>query len=696
MNTIHNYEFMDNANMPKFSDEQAFQLNTVFEPSPDQKTASTQILQGFTQQNLKHQMLLGVTGSGKTYTMALTIQGLKKPTLILAPNKTLAAQLYGEMKLFFPNNAVEYFVSYYDYYRPEAYIPQIDRFIEKKSLINDNIDRMRHSATKSLLDRGDVIVISSVSCIYGLGSADFYSELSLSFEKDQDLNLLKLMGELDSRQYRHDKFLTTRGSYRNLSPWILDIFPSHMQDRAWRITTKNIDDSTQRITYIHEIDPLDNTIIDPIEHKVTLYPKSHYLVPTLTLSQGIEKILAEMTAQVAYFEANNKFIEAQRIKERVMLDVNMLRETGVCRGIEHYSHYFTGQKEGEPPANLFEYFANDGLLIIDESHMSIPQLRGMYFGDKARKDKLVDYGFRLPSCRNNRPMTFAEFEAKNMQTLFVSATPGEYELVKTEGIVIDQVIRPTGLLDPICIIRPIENQIEDVTNECKQVVESGGRILITTLTKKMAEAVSDYLNDVDGIVAKYLHSDLNVIERNDAIKSLRLGTCQVLVGVNLLREGLDIPECALVAILDADKEGFLRSRSSLIQTIGRAARNSQGRAILYANTLTKSIIQALDETQRRRILQEKYNTEHNITPKTIFKDIIDIFDQVYEDKKKLLFDRVGIDYASWMNAVGHQRTKLILKLQNIMHKEAQEMNFDIATQLRDFINDYHSKQTSVG
>ena len=645
-----------------------FILHSEYKPTGDQPQAIEALVKGFQEGN-QCQTLLGVTGSGKTFTMANVIAQLNKPTLIIAHNKTLAAQLYGEFKEFFPNNAVEYFVSYYDYYQPEAYVPSSDTYIAKDSAINDEIDKLRHSATAALSERKDVIIIASVSCIYGLGSPIDYQEMVISLRpgmiKDRD-DVLKKLIEI---QYDRNDMDFKRGTFRVRGD-VVEIFPAYSEKIAYRV--EFFGDEVDRIT---EIDTLTGEIINVIEH-VAIFPASHYVVSKDKMEKAIGEIEVELEEQVRYFKGEDKLLEAQRIAERTNFDIEMMRETGFCSGIENYSRHLTGLAPGEPPQTLIDYFPDDFLMMIDESHKTIPQIGAMYHGDQSRKGTLVDYGFRLPSAKDNRPLSFEEFESKIDQVMFVSATPGEYE-EQHELLRAEQVIRPTGLLDPEVEVRPVEGQIDDLISEVKKETAKKNKILITTLTKRMAEDLTDYMREV-GIRVKYLHSDIDTLERTEIIRDMRLDVFDVLVGINLLREGLDIPEITLVAILDADKEGFLRSETSLIQTIGRAARNAEGRVIMYADRITDSMRVAIDETKRRREIQMAYNEEHGITPQTIKKavrDLISISKKVETEKMRLEKDPESMSY--------DELERLINKLTKQMKKAAADLNFEMAAELRD-------------
>ena len=650
-------------------EQQGKRLHLVsdFTPQGDQPQAIQELIAGINQGD-QNQVLLGVTGSGKTFTIAHVIQQVQKPTLILAPNKTLAAQLYGEMKEFFPNNAVEFFVSYYDYYQPEAYVPRTDTYIEKTASINEQIDRMRHAATRSLLERRDVVVVASVSCIYGIGAVTTYSEMIIPLQKGQNIDLRDLMRRLVEVQYKRNDIDFSRGSFRVRGD-CLEIFPAHYEDRAWRLSFFG-----DELEAIWEVDSLTGEKYTDLD-QITVFANSHYVTPGPTLQQAMKEIQRDLAVRLAEFKENEKHLEYQRLEQRTKFDLEMIAATGMCAGIENYSRYLTGRAPGEPPPTLFEYIPKDALLIVDESHVSVPQLGGMYRGDQARKGVLSEHGFRLPSCRDNRPLKFEEWDAMRPQTVFVSATPGPWELNQTGGVFVEQVIRPTGLLDPVCFIHPCHNQVDDLIHEAKQTVSKGFRVLVTTLTKKMAEALTEYLNEA-GLKVKYMHSDIETLERIEIIRGLRSGEFDVLVGINLLREGLDIPECGLVAILDADKEGFLRSKTSLTQTIGRAARNSEGRVILYADKVTESMKYALDETNRRRSKQQAYNEQHGITPKTVQRALGEsLFTS--DDKKAEIMAKKN------MNIKNLEKT--LAALQKQMRQAASNLEFEEAARLRDEI-----------
>ncbi len=649
-------------------EESMFKLCSPYEPTGDQPQAIAELVKGFQEGN-QFQTLLGVTGSGKTFTMANVIQALNKPTLIIAHNKTLAGQLYGEFKEFFPENAVEYFVSYYDYYQPEAYVPSTDTYIAKDSAVNEEIDKLRLSATASLTERKDVIVIASVSCIYGLGSPEDYMGMMISLRPGMERERDEVIRELIDIQYTRNEMDFKRGSFR-IHGDVLEIIPANFSDTAFRV--EFFGDEIDRIT---EIDVLTGEIKRSMEH-LAIFPASHYVVPQEKINRAVEDIEEELKGRVAYFKSEDKLLEAQRIAERTHYDCEMLKETGFCSGIENYSRHMNQMPEGAPPHTLMDYFPEDFLIIVDESHITIPQVRGMFFGDQSRKNTLVEYGFRLPSAKDNRPLNFEEFESKIAQMLFVSATPSvyeeEHELFRTE-----QIIRPTGLLDPEISVRPIEGQIDDLIGEVNKEVEKHNKVLVTTLTKKMAENLTEYMKDV-GIRVKYLHSDIDTLERAEIIRDMRLDVFDVLVGINLLREGLDIPEITLVAILDADKEGFLRSETSLIQTVGRAARNAEGHVIMYADMMTDSMKNAISETERRRKIQQKYNEEHGITPQTIKKsvrDLISISKEIAKGEEKLAKDLESMSRK--------ELEKLIKEVDKKMKKAAAELNFEAAAELRD-------------
>lgn len=660
-----------------FTESKPLEVVSDYQPAGDQPTAIAELTQGV-MNGEKDQVLLGVTGSGKTFTMAHVIANTQKPALILAPNKTLAAQLYAEMKEFFPNNAVEYFVSYYDYYQPEAYVPRTDTYIEKEASINEQIDRMRHSATRALLERRDVIIVASVSCIYGIGGVESYSGMIIPLKVGQYIERNDVMRKLIELQYKRNDLSFTRGTFRVRGD-VLEIFPSHYEDRAWRLSF--FGDEIESIT---EMDALTGEKYGSLE-QIRVFANSHYVTPGPTIQQAIKHIHVELDNRLKEFNAQNKLLEAQRLEQRIKFDIEMMAATGTCPGIENYSRYLTGRAPGEPPPTLFEYLPKDALLIIDESHVTVPQINGMYKGDRARKTTLSEYGFRLPSCADNRPLKFEEWENLRPQTVFVSATPGSWELDKTQGVFAEQIIRPTGLIDPVCVVRPCEHQIDDLIAECQSVIKEGQRVLITTLTKKMAEALTEYLNDA-GLKVRYMHSDIEVLERIEIIRDLRLGVFDILIGINLLREGLDIPECGLVVILDADKEGYLRSKTSLIQTIGRAARNVNGRVILYADRVTKSMQEALTETNRRRERQQAYNAAHGITPESVKKSIRDVLQSVYESDHLT----VEIDNET-VELTGKRLENHMKDLEQRMREAASNLEFEEAARLRDELKRIEAK-----
>ena len=654
-----------------------FKIISNFTPAGDQPEAIKKLVSGANKEQF-NQVLLGVTGSGKTFTMAKVIEATNRPALILAPNKTLAAQLYGEMKTFFPENAVEYFVSYYDYYTPEAYVPRSDTYIEKEASINEQIDRMRHSATRSLLERDDVLIVASVSCIYGLGSVEAYSKMTLTLQKNYEYNREQIIKSFVALQYKRNDQNFYRGTFR-VRGENLEIFPSHLEDRAWRISLFG-----DKLEQIEEFDPLTGDKVRDL-NLIKVYANSHYITPKPTVEQAVINIRKELELTLKKHKSENKLLEAQRLEERTKFDLEMIEATGSCAGIENYSRFLSGRKPGEPPPTLFEYFPDNAIIFVDESHVTVPQLNGMYKGDRSRKSTLAEYGFRLPSCMDNRPLKFEEWDLMRTQTIFVSATPGPWELEQTKGKYIDQVIRPTGLIDPEVEVRPAKNQVDDLMHECKKVVEKNYRVLVTTLTKKMAEDLTEYLHE-NGIKVRYLHSDIDTLERIEIMRDLRMGVFDVLVGINLLREGLDIPECALVGILDADKEGFLRSETSLIQTIGRAARNVEGKVILYADKETKSIKKAILETKRRREIQLDYNKKNKIDAKSIKKEISDILESVYEN------DYVKISEGS---NIGGNLKKHLKGLNKKMKDAASNLEFEEAAKLRDEIRKLESTELEI-
>ena len=648
-----------------------------YEPAGDQPNAIKELVQK-AKKGGNNQVLLGVTGSGKTFTMAKVIEQCNRPALILAPNKTLAAQLYGEMKSFFPENAVEYFVSYYDYYTPEAYVPRTNTYIEKEASINEQIDRMRHSATRSLLERDDVIIVASVSCIYGLGSVEAYSKMTITLEKNKNYNREKIIKMFVNLQYKRNDQNFYRGTFR-VRGESLEIFPSHLEDRAWRLILFG-----DKLEKIEEFDPLTGDKTNEF-NLIKIYANSHYITPKPTIEQAIIKIKEELEKTLIKHKSENKLLEAQRLEERTKFDLEMIEATGTCAGIENYSRFLSGRKPGEPPPTLFEYFPDNTLIFVDESHVTVPQLNGMYKGDRSRKSTLAEYGFRLPSCMDNRPLKFEEWNMMRTQTIFVSATPGSWELEQVKGKFVEQVIRPTGLIDPPVEVRPAKNQVDDLMHQCKKTIEKNYRVLVTTLTKRMAEDLTEYLHE-NGIKVRYMHSDIDTLERIEIMRDLRMGVFDVLVGINLLREGLDIPECALVGILDADKEGFLRSERSLIQTIGRAARNLDGKVILYADKKTKSIHKAIEETDRRRTIQLKYNKKNNINATTIKKEIRDVLKSVYEKD----YVKVGTG-----ENIGGNLKKHLKALNKKMKEAATNLEFENAAKIRDEIRKLESTELEI-
>ena len=673
MNNIEKIE--NNTIIPSKS---IFSLNSSFTPTGDQPEAIKELVSGI-QNDEKDQVLLGVTGSGKTFTMANIINSLNRPSLIMAPNKTLAAQLYAEMKDFFPNNAVEYFVSYYDYYQPEAYVPRSDTYIEKESSINDQIDRMRHSATRALLERKDVIIVASVSCIYGIGSVETYSKMTIELKKGQQIPRQTLLRQFTELQYTRNDMSFVRGTFRVRGD-IVEIFPAHLETVAWRITLFG-----DEIEELFEIDALTGEKLTSLK-SIKIYANSHYVTPRPTLNEAIKSIKEELKSHLEILYKSNKLVEAQRLEQRTNFDLEMMLAAGTCPGIENYSRYLSGRNPGEPPPTLFEYLPDDALVFTDESHITVSQIGAMYKGDFRRKSTLAEYGFRLPSCLDNRPLKFEEWEAFRPNTIHVSATPGEWELNKTNGVFVEQSLRPTGLVDPEILIRPTKTQVDDLIYETKEQSKKGNRVLVTTLTKKMAEALSEYMFEA-GLKVRYIHSDVDTLERIEIIRDLRLGVFDVLIGINLLREGLDIPECALVAILDADKEGYLRSKTSLIQTIGRAARHVEGKVILYADNITGSMQYAIDETDRRRKKQISYNLKNNITPKTVISKISDILADLNDNDD----DK---DNKNKKNN-GKNLKESIQDLQNEMEKAASNLEFEEAARIRDEIKKLQQKELGL-
>ena len=667
----------------KLEGGKSFVMATEFDPAGDQPTAIAELSDAILGGE-RNQVLLGATGTGKTFTMAKVIEKTQKPAIILAPNKTLAAQLYGEFKGFFPENAVEYFVSYYDYYQPEAYVPRSDTYIEKESQINEQIDRMRHSATRALLERDDVIIVASVSCIYGIGSVETYGAMTQELSTGEVYNQREVIANLVAQQYRRNDQAFQRGAFRVRGD-VLEIFPAHLEDRAWRLSF--FGDDLENIT---EFDPLTGQKTNQFD-KIRIYANSHYVTPKPTMKQAIVNIKKELKSRLDQLVADGKLLEAQRLEQRTNFDIEMLEATGVCNGIENYSRYLTGRNPGEPPPTLFEFIPDHAIVFADESHVSIPQIGGMYRGDYRRKFTLAEHGFRLPSCMDNRPLKFEEWDAMRPQSIYVSATPGKWEIEQTAGVFTEQVIRPTGLLDPEVEIRPVEMQVDDLLDEVRKVSQSGYRTLVTTLTKRMAEDLTEYMHE-QGIRVRYMHSDIDTIERIEILRDLRLGTFDVLVGINLLREGLDIPECGLVAILDADKEGFLRSETSLVQTIGRAARNVDGRVIMYADRITGSMERALAETNRRREKQLAYNIENGITPETVKKNVEDILSGLYKGDT----DQARVTATVETSLQGGSNLQAVLDgLRSDMRKAAENLEFEEAARLRDEVRRLEAVELAI-
>ena len=667
----------------KLEGGKSFVMATEFDPAGDQPTAIAELSDAILGGE-RNQVLLGATGTGKTFTMAKVIEKTQKPAIILAPNKTLAAQLYGEFKGFFPENAVEYFVSYYDYYQPEAYVPRSDTYIEKESQINEQIDRMRHSATRALLERDDVIIVASVSCIYGIGSVETYGAMTQELSAGEVYNQREVIANLVAQQYRRNDQAFQRGAFRVRGD-VLEIFPAHLEDRAWRLSF--FGDDLENIT---EFDPLTGQKTNQFD-KIRIYANSHYVTPKPTMKQAIVNIKKELKSRLDQLVADGRLLEAQRLEQRTNFDIEMLEATGVCNGIENYSRYLTGRNPGEPPPTLFEFIPDHAIVFADESHVSIPQIGGMYRGDYRRKFTLAEHGFRLPSCMDNRPLKFEEWDAMRPQSIYVSATPGKWEIEQTAGVFTEQVIRPTGLLDPEVEIRPVEMQVDDLLDEVRKVSQSGYRTLVTTLTKRMAEDLTEYMHE-QGIRVRYMHSDIDTIERIEILRDLRLGTFDVLVGINLLREGLDIPECGLVAILDADKEGFLRSETSLVQTIGRAARNVDGRVIMYADRITGSMERALAETNRRREKQLAYNVENGITPETVKKNVEDILSGLYKGDT----DQARVTATVETSLQGGSNLQAVLDgLRSDMRKAAENLEFEEAARLRDEVRRLEAVELAI-